>query len=144
MNGLKRNIVIDAKGNPLALVCGRANHHDQKFALRTVDRVTVGGRVRRPKRLGADKGYDSNQFRKELKKRQIQPCLIRRRNNRKNIAQSELKEKKYSRQRWKVERSFNWLNNNRRVDRFMEKKMSTYQGFCHLMFIKYYLKKLVK
>jgi len=94
--------------------------------------------------LGADKGYDSNQFRKELKKRHIHPCLIRRRNNRKNIDQSELKEKKYSRQRWKVERSFNWLNNNRRVDRFMEKKMSTYQGFCHLMFIKYYLKKLVK
>lgn len=136
--------MIDAKGNPLALVCGRANHHDQKFALRTVDRITVGGRIRRPKRLGADKGYDSNQFRKELKNRQIQPCLIRRWNNRKNIAQSELKEKKYSRQRWKVERSINWLNNNRRVDRFMEKKMSTYQGFCHLMFIKYYLKKLVK
>jgi transposase len=136
--------VIDAKGNPLALVCGRANHHDQKFALRTVDRITVGGRIRRPKRLGADKGYDSNQFRKELKDRQIQPCLIRRRNNRKNIAQSELKEKKYSRQRWKVERSFNWLNNNRRIDRFMEKKMSTYQGFCRLMFIKCYLKKLVK
>lgn len=128
----------------MALVCGRANHHDQKFALRTVDRITVGGRIRRPRRLGADKGYDSNQFRKELKKRHIQPCLIRRRNNRKNIDQSELKEKKYSRQRWKVERSFNWLNNNRRVDRFMEKKMSTYQGFCHLMFIKYYLKKLVK
>ena len=128
----------------MALVCGRANHHDQKFALRTVDRITVGGRIRRPRRLGADKGYDSNQFRKELKKRHIQPCLIRRRNNRKNIDQSELKEKKYSRQRWKVERSFNWLNNNRRVDRFMEKKMSTYQGFCHLMFIKYYLKKLAK
>jgi len=26
----------------------------------------------------------------------------------------------------------------------MEKKTSTYQGFCHLMFIKYYLKKLLK
>jgi len=36
------------------------------------------------------------------------------------------------------------MNNNRRIDRFMEKKTSTYQGFCHLMFIKYYLKKLLK
>ncbi|KKT01547.1 MAG: hypothetical protein UV78_C0058G0001, partial [Parcubacteria group bacterium GW2011_GWA2_43_17] len=26
----------------------------------------------------------------------------------------------------------------------MEKKAVNYQGFCHLMFIKYYLKKLAK
>ncbi len=136
--------MVDSQGNPLAITCGRANHHDQKFALKTIDQITVRGRIRRPKRLGADKGYDDDRFRKELKQRQIQPCLIRRQNNRKNITKSELKEKKYSQQRWKVERSINWLNNNRRVDRFMEKRTATYQGFCHLMFIKYYLKKLIK
>lgn len=136
--------MVDSQGNPLAITCGRANRHDQKFALKTIDRVTVGGRIRRPKRLGADKGYDSDDFRGALRERKIKPCLVRRNNNRKNITKQELKEKKYSQQRWKVERSFNWLNNNRRIDRFMEKKTSTYQGFCHLMFIKYYLKKLVK
>lgn len=94
--------------------------------------------------MGADKGYDDNGFRIELKKRNIKPCLIRRKNNLKNITKSELKEKKYSQQRWKVERSFNWINNNRRIDRFMEKKTATYQGFCYLMFVKYYLKKLAK
>ena len=136
--------MVDAKGNPLAIICGRANHHDQIFALKTVDCISVNGKIRRPKRLGADKGYDDDKFRKELKKRRIQPCLIRRENNGKNITRSELRERKYSQQRWKVERSFNWLNNNRRIDRFMEKKTSTYQGFCHLMFVKYYLKKLAK
>ncbi|TSC76672.1 MAG: hypothetical protein G01um101433_729, partial [Parcubacteria group bacterium Gr01-1014_33] len=50
----------------------------------------------------------------------------------------------YSRQRWKVERSFNWLNNNRRIDRFMERSTRTYQWFCYAAFIKFYLKKLVK
>lgn len=136
--------MVDSKGNPLSIVCGRANHHDQKFALKTVDRVTVRNRIRRPKRLGADKGYDFDNFRKELRKRRIKPCLVRRKNNKKGITKQELREKKYNTQRWKVERSFNWINNNRRIDRFMEKKTSTYQGFCHLMFIKYYLKKLVK
>jgi len=102
----------------------------------------VGGRIRRPKRLGADKGYDSDKLRRGLKDRTIKPVLVRRDNNKKNITRLEISEKRYCRQRWKVERSFNWLNNNRRVDRFMEKKTSTYQGFCHLMFIKYYLKKL--
>jgi transposase len=94
--------------------------------------------------MGADKGYDDDKFRKELRKRHIHPCLVRRQNNRKNITKSELRERRYSQQRWKAERSFNWLNNNRRIDRFMEKKTSTYQGFCLLMFIKYYLKKLTK
>ena len=106
--------------------------------------MTVRDRVRRPKRLGTDKGYDDDDFRQKLKKRTIKPCLTRRENNKKNITKQELKEKRYCRQRWKVERSYSWLNNNRRIDRFMEKKTSTYQGFCYLMFIKYYLKKLVK
>lgn len=136
--------MVDSKGNPLSIICCRANHHDQKFALKTVDGVTVRNKVRRPRRLGADKGYDSDDFRKELRKRRIKPCLIRRSNNKKNITKQELREKRYSQQRWKVERSFNWMNNNRRIDRFMEKKTSTYQGFCYLMFVKYYLKKLVR
>lgn len=106
--------------------------------------MTVRGRIRRPKRLGTDKGYDDDDFRKKLRERNIKPCLIRRKNNKKNITKLELREKKYCYQRWKVERSINWLNNNRRIDRFMEKKTSTYQAFCHLMFIKYYLRKLSK
>ena len=94
--------------------------------------------------MGTDKGYDSDDFRQKLKQRGIVQCGVRRKNNQKNITKLELREKKYCRQRWKVERSFNWMNNNRRIDRFMEKKTSTYQGFCHLMFAKYYLKKLVR
>lgn len=136
--------MTDSRGNPLALTCCRANHHDQKSTIKTVDKVTLSNRIRRPKRLGADKGYDSDDIRQGLKKRNIRPCLIRRKNNKKNITKQELIDKRYCRQRWKVERSFNWMNNNRRIDRFMEKKTSTYQGFCYLMFVKYYVKKLVK
>ena len=109
-----------------------------------MDQTTVGGKIRRPVRLGADKGYDSDELRQGLKHRTIKPIFIRRNNNLKNVGKMEIGESRYCCQRWKVERSFSWLNNNRRVDRFMEKKTSAYQGFCHLMFIKYYLKKLSK
>jgi transposase len=68
--------------------------------------------------------------------------LIRRINNRARVGRVETRESGYSRQRWKVERSFNWLNNNRRVDRFMEKSLKTYEGLCYLAFIKFYLRKL--
>ena len=128
----------------MALVCGRANRHDQVFAIKAVDRVRVAGRTRRPKRLGGDKGYDSNVIRAELKERRIYPCLVRRRNNQAKVSVVERREARYSNQRWKVERSFNWLNNNRRLDRFMEKRMRTYQGFCYMAFIKFYLKKLAR
>ena len=114
------------------------------FAVKTVDRVTVGGRIRRPARLGADKGYDSNPIRDDLKERHIYPCIIRREKNQARIGRVEVRESARSRQRWKVERSFNWLNNNRRIDRFMEKSTRTYQAFCYMAFIKFYLKKLAK
>lgn len=132
--------MVDSEGNPLAISCLKANYHDQRSALLTLDQI----KTRRPKRLGADKGYDAPTIRAGLIKRRIVPCLIRRSNNLKNVTKIELREKKYCCQRWKVERSFAWLNNNRRIDRFMEKKATTYLGFCHLSFIKHYLKKLTK
>ena len=125
-------------------MCGKANRHDQSFALQTIDQIMIGGSTQRPKRLGADKGYDSNPLRRALRERRIIPVIVRRANNGTAVAAVEIREFRYSRQRWKVERSFNWLNNNRRIDRFMEKSTRTYQGFCHLAFIKFYLRKLVK
>jgi transposase len=110
------------------------------LALRTVDRIQTP----LPRRIGADKGYDSNPLRRAVQERQIIPIIVRRSNNGTVILASERRHSRYSRQRWKVERSFNWLNNNRRIDRFMEKSARTYQGFCHMAFIKYYLKKLAK
>jgi IS5 family transposase len=94
--------------------------------------------------LGADKGYDSNPLRKDLQERHIAPCIVRRANNRTAVTAVETKQSRYSKQRWKIERSFNWLNNNRRIDRFMEKRTRTYQGFCYMAFIKFYLKKLAR
>lgn len=109
-----------------------------------VDQVAVSGRIKRPKRLEADKGYDSNPIRQELKDRSICPCLIRRDNNQTRVSAIELRESKYSNQRWKVERSLNWPNNNRRVDRFMERSTRTYQAFSYMTFIKFYLRRLAK
>lgn len=94
--------------------------------------------------MGADKGYDSNALRTYLKERHIVPCIVRRKNNRTVVTKQVRRQSRYSRQRWKVERSLNWINNNRRIDRFMEKSTRTYQGFCHMALIKFYVKKLVK
>jgi IS5 family transposase len=141
---VKRSIVIDARGNFLSIVCGKANRHDQIFALQAIDDAVTHGSIKRPRRLGADKGYDSNTLRRQLYARKIYPCIARRSYRGNRVPAKEYQQSRYSRQRWKVERSFNWLNNNRRLDRFMEKHIKTYQGFCYLAFMKFYVKKLAE
>lgn len=102
----------------------------------------IGNRRRRPKRLKADKGYDDDNFRREVRKRRIIPCIPERQDLRKNEPQRgrpPKKEDRYCRQRWKVERTFSWINNNRRIDRFMEKKQKVYAAFMEVAIMRHYL-----
>ena len=46
---------------------------------------------------------------------------------------------RYTRQRWKVERSFAWANRFRRLDRLLEHGQKTYRAFVRAFFVKYYL-----
>jgi len=68
IRGIKRHLVIDANGHPLAFTIGRANWNDQRNLLAAIDSIRIGKRRRRPKRLGLDKGYDSEPLRRELRK----------------------------------------------------------------------------
>ena len=117
IRGIKRHLVIDAHGHPLAFTIGRAHYNDQRNLLATIDAIRLVKRRLRPKRLGLDKGYDSEPLRRELRKRRITPNAPYRKNH---VAiplgrpPKDRREKRYHRQRWKVERSFAWVNNNRR------------------------------
>src|SRR5438128_11009817 len=70
---LKRHLVVDAHGNPLTFTLSKANWNDQRKLLESIDGMKIGRRRRRPKRLGLDKGYDSEPLRRELRKRGIAP-----------------------------------------------------------------------
>jgi transposase len=126
----------------LNFTIGRANYNDQRHLLVTIDGVRIGKRCLRPKRLGLDKGYDSEPLRHELRQRRITPNAPYRKNH---VAiplgrpPKDKKEKRYNRQRWKVERSFAWVNNNRRLGHFFEESQRAYRAFMRVFFIKYYL-----
>src|SRR2546425_7265453 len=79
--GLKRHLVVDAHGNPLTFTLSKANWNDQRKLLETIDGIKIGKRRRRPKRLGLDKGYDSEPLRRELRKRGITPNAPYRKNH---------------------------------------------------------------
>ena len=134
--------MIDANGNPLNFTLSKANRNDQINLLETIDGIKIGKRLRRPKRLGLDKGYDSDELRAALRDRRIVPIAAYRRNRKIDPATLPVKErrgKRYCRQRWKVERSFAWINRFRRLDRFLEVSQRAYRAFVRVFFIKHYL-----
>ena len=133
---------MDGHGHPLHFTVSKANWHEQRKILETVDGIRVGKRKRKPKRLGLDKGYDSEPLRRELRRRRIIP-IVSYRNNHVSIARGrppqDRQHKRYCRQRWKVERSFAWINNMRRLDRMLEHNQKAYRAFVRVFCIKHYL-----
>src|SRR3712207_8667871 len=68
--GIKRHLLIEAHGHPLNFTIGRANYHDQRNLLVTVDGIRIGKRCRRPKRLR------SEEHTSELQSRQYLVCRL--------------------------------------------------------------------
>jgi hypothetical protein len=76
INGLKRHLVIEANGHPLNFTLSTANRNDLIKLLETIDGIRIGKRKRNPKRLGLDKGYDSEPHRRALRQRRIIPSPL--------------------------------------------------------------------
>ena len=129
--GTKLMVVTDGAGIPLGTLVASAQQAEVHLAKATLSRVRVPrkrGRARtRPRSLVADKGYDSEALRLELRGRGIHPCIPRRRGHRPrpgpkpNLAGY--------RHRWIVERTFAWLGNFRRLVTRWERLAHVYLAF---------------
>lgn len=86
----------------------------------------------RPKKLHADKGYDYQYLREELKQRTIEPRIARR-----GIESKE----RLGRHRWVVERTLSWLNRFRRLkvrdERRADIHLALLQLGCALICLRY-------
>jgi len=110
-NGSKHHLLVDATGIPLAWTLTGGNRNDVTQLIPLVDRVpSVGGKAgrprRRPDRLSADRGYDHDKYRRELRRRGIRPEIARRQTEHGSGL---------GRHRWVVERTFAWLHNFKRL-----------------------------
>ena len=111
--------MVDGQGIPLGSTLASASPAEVTLAEETLETVKVprNGRGRpkkRPLRLIADKGYDSDPLRKRLKAFKIDLIVPHRRNRKKPKVQDGRKLRRY-RKRWKIERTFAWLGNYRRL-----------------------------
>lgn len=137
--------MIEGNGIPLAVATTKANAHDLQSALTTIDRVKIGQRRRRPKRLRTDKGYDSIAFRRALRQRGIRPAISHRAYQNRRIPAhcwNDAAEIRYSPKRWRVEQRIACLDQNRRLDFLYERTRTAYEGFLTLACIRQYLKLL--
>ena len=104
------------------------NRHDVTQLLPLLDRVPavaglVGRPRRRPDRLIADRGYDSNPHRRKLLQLGIEPLIARR----KTEHGSGL-----GRYRWVVERTFAWLHQFKRLLVRYDRRAEIHQAFLAL------------
>ena len=109
--GSKHHRLVDATGIPLAWTVTGGNRNDVTQLVPLLERIPpVRGKVgrprRRPQRVTADRGYDHDNYRRELRRRGIAPEIARRQTQHGSGL---------GRARWVVERTFAWLHHFKRL-----------------------------
>ena len=126
-NGVKRSLLVEADGGPLAVVIAGANVPDFKLLEATLDAMVVERpqpSESAPKNLCLDKGYDKRVSRELAQERHYIPHIRR-------IAEEKLDEvgeKRYPARRWVVERTLGWLSKCRAILVRYEKRAANYLG----------------
>ena len=130
--GSKHHLVTDANGIPLSVILTGANRHDVTQLLPLVDSIPaiagkVGRPIQRPDCVLADRGYDSEPHRRELRRRGIVPFLAER--GTENGSGLGI-------YRWVIERSLSWLHQNRRLRIRYERRDDIHEAFMTVGCIK--------
>lgn len=113
--------MTDGFGLPLGVQISAANRPDAESLLPLIDDWIIR-RGRIPEEVLADKAYDSEAIRQELRDRSIEP----------EIPKRGTKEGGLGKRRWPVERSLSWLHQKRRLKIRYEKRDDIHQAFCQL------------
>ena len=129
--GVKRSLLVEADGGPLAAVIAPANRHDTKLLAATIDAIVVQRAVptpEAPQHLCLDKGYDNPTGHTTVQHYGYIPHIRR-------IGEEKLDpqgEKRFPARRWVVERTLSWLSKCRALLVRYDKKADNYLAFLKL------------
>jgi transposase len=129
-------VVVDGQGIPLGNLLESASPAEVTWLEPTLDPIAVPrsgpGRPRKnPERVIYDNACDSDPLRKRLARQGIELSCPHRRNRVKPLWPDGRKRRRY-RRRWKVERTFAWLGNFRRLVVRWERHIRMYRAFFHV------------
>ena len=127
VSGIKRHIAVDTQGFPHAVAVTTAEVTDRKGALQALKRCKPNlGRVQS---VLCDSGYTGEPFALGVREALGDEVTVQ-------IAKrSELHKFAVIPKRWVVERSFAWLEKNRRLWKNCERWLNTSLQFVHLAFL---------
>ncbi|MGH9439963.1 MAG: IS5 family transposase, partial [Terriglobia bacterium] len=133
--GTKWMVLVDGQGLPLGVRLESASPGEATLAEATLAEVRVPrakGRPRQnPKRVIADRAYDSDPLRERLKRRGIELIAPYRKNNKHRRYEDGRKLRRYKR-RWIIERTNAWFGQFRRLLVRHEHLLATYRAFFYL------------
>ena len=123
-------VIADAHGLPLAVHTASASPHEVTLVEATLaETLTLG----RPERLVGDLAYDSDPLDAALAAQGIEMIAPHKCNRKKAATQDGRALRRYKR-RWKIERTFAWLNAFKRVITRWDRCAERYTAFVHLAF----------
>ena len=127
VSGIKRHIGVDTQGLPHAIAVTTAEVTDRKGALQAMQRSKDG--LGEGQSVLADSGYVGEPFAQGVRETLGDAVTVQ-------IAKrSELHKFAVIPKRWVVERSFAWLEKNRRLWKNCERWLNTSLQFIHLAFL---------
>lgn len=126
--GSKHHLITDGHGTPLAVILTGGNRNDVTQLLPLIDAIPpIRGRVghprRKPESLFADRGYDHDIYRDQVRQRRIVPAIARR---------GTLHGTGLGKYRWVVERSFARLHGFKRLRIRWERRADIHEAFLKL------------
>lgn len=134
VSGIKRHIAVDTQGLPHAIGITTANVTDREGALTTL----FGGKhqqaLKQVESILVDGGYTGEKFANCIKELIGAKVVVAKRN--------ELHKFAVIPQRWVVERSFAWLEKNRRLWKNCERKTNNSLQFVVLAYVAILIKRL--
>lgn len=119
---MKRSLMVEGYGIPLARVLAGANRHDSPLLAPTLDKLTDIGPLPGEVTVHLDSGYDSSTTRDE-----IAGCGLRG-----QIARKGEKAPIQASRRWHVERTNSWRNAFNRLQRCYERREVVIDAFFDL------------
>ncbi|SHF25269.1 Transposase DDE domain-containing protein [Seinonella peptonophila] len=116
--GSKIMAVAEKNGIPIGILDDSVQPHEITLAERTLATIRVPAKRGRPYRrfreLVADRPYHSKAFRHAIRKKGAKPTIPGRKGDKKGKGRPFAVGNGYQ-QRWKIERCFAWMDNNRRL-----------------------------
>lgn len=135
IKGSKRHIVVDTLGLLLAVVVHSAAIQDRDGADLVFDKLSDKN-IGRLELIWADGGYAGNLVEKTAIERDFEIEIVKR--------TDDIKGFKVLPWRWVVERTFSWLDRNRRLSKNYERKTEHAESWVRVAMSKLMLNRLIK